>query len=280
MQKVPAASVSSGQTAPTIMGPDKDFKEIYVVSGLVLFLAVVVAAFWYSSQSDEIQNDRSADALNGAHISQVIKNQTDPMPISAPAPAIHVEAAPLAGRASDVVHDDIFFEIGRKGLTDDGKAALLRHAELLKNEPDWGVLLQGYTDQQGSTSYNKVLGLKRAETVKRQLVDLGVPEGSIRTVSLGEEGALCRDTSDICRRMNRRVHLELRRIGSEHMIIPAIAPPVLAPVLTDPQAFIEPGTQAGEDLGTGAGPLESTTSLPEPDAALMIEESTVPTSAQ
>jgi peptidoglycan-associated lipoprotein len=262
------------------MGPDKDFKEIYIVSGLVLFLAVVVAAFWYSSQSDDIQNIQSADALNGAHISQVIKNPTDPMTASTSVPTTHVEAAPLAARVSDVVHDDIFFEVGRKGLTDGGKAALMRHAEFLKNEPDWGVLLQGHTDQQGSTSYNKILGIKRAETVKQQLVDLGVSETSIRTVSLGEEGALCIDTSDICRQMNRRVHLELRRIGSEHMIIPAIAPPVLAPVINDPQAFIEPGTQAGEDLGTGAGPLESTTSLPEPDAALMIEETTVPTLAQ
>ena len=280
MQKVPAASVSSGQTAPMIMGPDKDFKEIYIVSGLVLFLAVVVAAFWYFSQSDDIQNNRIADALHGTRISQAIKNPTDPMPVTASVSTTHVEAAPLATRVSDVLHDDIFFEIGRKGLTDDAKAALLRHAEFLKNEPDWGILLQGYTDQQGSMSYNKILGLKRAETVKQQLMDLGVPETSIRAVSLGEEGALCVDTSDVCRRMNRRVHMELRRIGSEHMIIPAIAPPVPPLMVTDPQTFIEPETPAGDDLGAGASPLESTTSLPEPDAAPMREETIAPLSPQ
>jgi peptidoglycan-associated lipoprotein len=145
------------------------------------------------------------------------------VPISAPIPTTHVEMAPLATRGTDILHDDIQFEIGRKGLSDDGKAALQRHAEFLKSEPDWGILLQGYTDQQGSMSFNKTLGLKRAEAVKQQLIAFGVPETSIRTVSLGEEGALCIDNSDVCRRMNPRVHLEMRKIGQEHLVIPTVA---------------------------------------------------------
>ena len=38
-------------------------------------------------------------------------------------------------------------------------------------------------------------------------------------MSLGEEGVLCVDGSDICRHMNRRVHLEVRTIGQEHMVL-------------------------------------------------------------
>ena len=90
-------------------------------------------------------------------------------------------------------------------------------------------------------SFNKVLGMKRAETVKQALMAMGVPETSIRTVSLGEEGALCIDTSDVCRRMNRRVHLEMRKIGQEHLVIPTLA--------------VEPATdllEAGIDLSTEA----------------------------
>lgn len=36
-------------------------------------------------------------------------------------------------------------------------------------------------------------------------------------VSLGKEGVLCIDNSDVCRHMNRRIHLEMRKIGQEHM---------------------------------------------------------------
>ena len=42
-------------------------------------------------------------------------------------------------------------------------------------------------------------------------------------VSLGKDGALCLDNSDVCRNMNRRVHLEIRKIGKDHMILPTVA---------------------------------------------------------
>lgn len=231
MQKSPTATVSAGSVAPTLVGPDRDMKDVYILSGLVGFLAIVVAAFWYYSQADEAaHSNRSSEALDNTQVSQVLKDSTDKVAVSPAIPITHVETAPLASRSTDILHDDIQFEIGRKGLTDDGKAALQRHAEFLKNEPDWGVLLLGYTDQQGSMSFNKILGMKRAETVKQQLISLGVPESAIRTVSLGEEGALCIDQSDVCRQLNRRVHLEMRKIGQEHMLIPAIA----AEPVTDP----------------------------------------------
>lgn len=225
MQKTPTATVSTGPIAPKITGPDKDMKDTYIFSGLILFLAIVVASFWYYSQADEAAHSNpSTEALNGTQVSQALKTSTDnTTPVTAPIPTTNVEAAPLAARSLDVLHDDIQFEIGRKGLTDDAKADLQRHAEFLKGEPDWGVLLQGYTDQQGSMSFNKILGMKRAETIKQQLIALGVPESAIRTVSLGEEGALCIDNSDLCRRMNRRVHMEMRKVGRDHLMIPAAA---------------------------------------------------------
>ncbi len=242
MQKTPTAAVSAGRVTPTIVGPDKDMKDVYMLSGLVFFLAVVIAAFWYYSQADEAaHSNRSTEALDRTQVPQVLKTSADSAPVPVPVLATHVDAASLATRSTDILHDDIQFEIGRKGLSDDGKAALQRHAEFLKGEPEWGVLLQGYTDQQGSMSFNKNLGLKRAETVKQRLMALGVPETAIRTVSLGEEGALCIDNSDVCRRMNRRVHVEMRKVGQEHLAVSALA----VETATDPlETGIDPSTEA------------------------------------
>ena len=271
MQKAPTASVSSGHVAPTIIGPDRDMKEMYMVSGLVLFLAVVVAAFWFYSQSDEVAHtNRATNSLTNTQIATTLNAQTDAASTPASVPATLIEGIPVATRSSDVLHDDIFFEINRKGLTDDGKAALQRHAEFLKNESDWGVLVQGYTDQQGSMSFNKILGLKRAETVKQHLMTLGVPETAIRTVSLGEEGALCIDNSDTCRRTNRRVHLELRRIGQEHMVIPAIAPPAVMDTTPD---SIDAISQTDDSPVAEDSLLESTTASPESVLAPPVEQS-------
>ena len=278
MQKAPTASVSSGQVAPTIIGPDRDMKEMYMVSGLVLFLAVVVAAFWFYSQSDEVAHtNRATNSLTNTQIATTLTAQTDAASTPASVPATLIEGIPVATRSSDVLHDDIFFEINRKGLTDDGKAALQRHAEFLKNESDWGVLVQGYTDQQGSMSFNKILGLKRAETVKQHLMSLGISETAIRTVSLGEEGALCIDSSDTCRRTNRRVHLELRRIGQEHMVIPAIAPPAVMDTTPD---SIDAISETDDSPVAEDSLLESTTASPESVLAPPMEQSILPPAPQ
>ena len=224
MQKAPTASVSAGPVAPTIIGPDGERKDVYILTGLVGFMAIVVAGFWYFSQTDEAAHSKYAsEAIDRAEVSQAFKTPTDTLPVSLSMPVVKVSGAPPTSRSTDIWHDDIHFEIGRKGLTDDAKASLQGHAAFLKREPDWGILLQGYTDQQGSMSFNKILGMKRAETVKQHLMTLGVPASSIRTVSLGEDGALCIDNSDVCRHLNRRVHLEMRKIGREHMVVPTMA---------------------------------------------------------
>ena len=278
MQKAPTASVSSGQVAPTIIGPDRDMKEMYMVSGLVLFLAVVVAAFWYYSQSDEAAHtNRATNSLTNTQLATTLNAQTEAASLTASVPAMRIEGIPVATRSSDVLHDDIFFEINRKGLTDDGKAALQRHAEFLKNESDWGVLVQGYTDQQGSLSFNKILGLKRAETVKQHLMALGVPETAIRTVSLGEEGALCIDSSDTCRRTNRRVHLELRRIGQEHMVIPAVAIPAVIDTTPD---SVDPISQVDDSAVAEDSLLESSTPSSEVIPTPPVEPSVLPATPQ
>ncbi|HAP40277.1 MAG TPA: hypothetical protein DCQ94_11050 [Nitrospira sp.] len=270
MQKAPTATVSAGPVAPTIMGPEKDMKDVYILSGLVGFLAIVVAAFWYYSQADEAaHSNRATEALNSTQVSQVLKDSTEQMPVTASVPTTRVESVPLASRSTDILHDDIPFEVGRKGLTDDGKAALQRHAEFLKSAPDWGVLVQGYTDQQGSMSFNKILGLKRAETVKQQLIALGVPDTVIRTVSLGEEGALCIDRSDVCRRMNRRVHLEMRKIGLEHMVSAPLATEALTDSLAD---HVDRSSETGTADPIGETPASS--SAEADPAATAVDSST------
>ena len=218
MQK-PSSSVSSGNISPAVVGSDKGTKEVYVLGGVVLSLAIVIAAFWYySGQDQSFASKTPIDSLTGAQVTNVLKSTTPLVE-----PIVHNQIVPASSYKSDSIHTDIYFEVGRKGLTDDAKAILATQADLAKNDPDLGILVQGYTDQQGSASYNKKLGLMRGEKVKEYLVGLGVSDQVIKVVSLGKDGVLCLDTSDVCRNMNRRVHLEMRKIGQEHMVLPTVA---------------------------------------------------------
>ena len=219
MQK-PSSPVSSGNISPAIVGPSKDTKEVYVIGLGVLGLAIVIGAFWYfSGQGQSYATKAPVETLTNAQVANVLKTSTTP-PIE---PIVHSPTVPTSSVKSDSIHTDIYFEVGRKGLTDDAKAILATQADLAKNDPDLGILVQGYTDQQGSVSYNMKLGMKRAETVKAELMNAGVAEHQIKVVSLGKDGALCLDNSDVCRNMNRRVHLEIRKIGKDHMILPTVA---------------------------------------------------------
>ena len=252
MQKGPS-QVSSGAIAPTVIGPNKDMKEVYILSGLVLVLAGTIGAFWYySGQDQSFASKTPAETLTSAQVTNVLKTATAPIV----EPVINTRIA-----RPDSIHTDIYFEVGRKDLTDDAKAILATQADLAKSDPDLGILVQGFTDQQGSASYNKKLGLMRAEKVKEYLVGLGVSDQIIKVVSLGEDGVLCIDTSDICRNMNRRVHLEIRNIGKDHMILSTV---VTEPTTTNQMQAVSGQNGNAEDHGSLVDNLSP--SLADPSA--------------
>jgi len=234
MHKGPS-QVTSGNIAPTISGPNKD-KDVFVVSGLVVSLAAVIGAFWYYSSTD---HTTSQEQLNGSQVSEVLNNQSLATPVSLS--PTRIQEAPTT--KPGIIHTDLYFEVGRKGLTDEARKLLQEQAAFLKSDANLGVLVQGYTDQQGSASYNMKLGMKRADTVKTELINAGVGEHQIKIVSLGKDGVLCIDNSDVCRQMNRRVHLEIRTIGQEHMIAPVVA---TTPAVNPSQTAVDPSQQADD----------------------------------
>ncbi|HZC81305.1 MAG TPA: OmpA family protein, partial [Nitrospiraceae bacterium] len=226
--------------------------------GLVMAVAVVTGGFWYySGQGQPYASKSQSEPLTNAQVAQVLKTSTIP-PVE---PIVHSQSIPAASYKSDSIHTDLYFEVGRKGLTDDAKAILATQADLAKNDPDLGILVQGYTDQQGSASYNMKLGMKRAETVKAELMNAGVAEHQIKVVSLGKDGVLCLDSSDVCRNMNRRVHLEIRKIGKDHMILPTVA---TEPTAAEPMQSVNDQNANTDGHGSLAG--EFLPSLADPSA--------------
>ncbi len=259
-----SSQVSSGNISSKVIGPQKETKEVMVVAGVVLFIGGLLAAIWLYSQignqvkaspaTSKIQSTEVTDLLKKtAVVNQAIVSTTNPTQVTA-----SVASMP------DVLHADIYFEVGRKGLTDEGKAQLSDQAAMLKQHKDYGVLIQGYTDQQGSAGYNKQLGMKRAEAVKAELVSAGIAEHRIQTVSLGEEGVLCVDGSDICRGMNRRVHMEVRKIGQQHMVLP----PAPATISEPSESSIDSSStmEDGDSTTESAPPAPSDPMTSEPVA--------------
>ncbi len=73
------------------------------------------------------------------------------------------------------------------------------------------IVVAGHTDAKGNPKYNQQLSLKRAESVKRFLMDNGVAADRLQTVGYGSERLLTPDRPEDPQ--NRRV--EIRDIGEE-----------------------------------------------------------------
>jgi peptidoglycan-associated lipoprotein len=99
----------------------------------------------------------------------------------------------------------IYFDFDRYEIRSDAKPTLRGNADAIKSNAGWGtVTVEGHCDERGSEEYNLALGERRASGVKRYLVDLGVPESRLRTVSFGEAKPAVVGHDESAWRYNRR----------------------------------------------------------------------------
>jgi outer membrane protein OmpA-like peptidoglycan-associated protein len=86
-------------------------------------------------------------------------------------------------RVADTV--EVHFPFNRSDLGDAAQTALLRIVKELQDNPGLAVELAGYTDSQGAREYNYQLSQRRVESVRRFLVEKGIPLFRIQAIGLG-----------------------------------------------------------------------------------------------
>jgi len=101
----------------------------------------------------------------------------------------------------------IYFDFNKTELLHKDKAALLKLAKYLHNEPHKALQVIGHTDLPGADGYNKTLGEKRAMEVKNFLIQLGIQEERLVVGSMGEHNPLI--NTETKNELNRRAELEI-----------------------------------------------------------------------
>jgi peptidoglycan-associated lipoprotein len=109
-----------------------------------------------------------------------------------------------AADASACNWEPVTFEFNEFKLGSDAQSRLSTLAECLKKEKG-PVRLEGHADERGTEEYNLQLSNKRAASVKRYLVDLGVPNATLETVGFGENRPAQSGSSESAWAANRRV---------------------------------------------------------------------------
>jgi peptidoglycan-associated lipoprotein len=104
---------------------------------------------------------------------------------------------------------DVFFHLDSWSIPEEGRQALSAAADWLRDHPAENMIIEGHCDERGTSAYNLVLGEKRANSVRRYLMDLGVKPQILRVVTYGKERPFCREHHEECYQQNRRSHLVL-----------------------------------------------------------------------
>ncbi len=77
--------------------------------------------------------------------------------------------------------------------------------ELLQENPEGVLIIEGYASSDGDDAYNIELSIKRAQAVKAYLVEIGVSKDRLEVRGLGEAEPISDNVSKEGRAENRRV---------------------------------------------------------------------------
>ena len=101
----------------------------------------------------------------------------------------------------------VFFDWDKSTLSAQAMATISEAAAAYKASGSARITDVGNTDTSGSPGYNVALSLRRAEEVKKALIQNGVPAAAIDTAGRGETNLLVATSDGVREAQNRRVEL-------------------------------------------------------------------------
>ena len=109
-----------------------------------------------------------------------------------------------------VTEHTVHFDIDQSTLSPAEQKLFEKYVKTLPIDGKLTLMVIGYTDQDGSLDYNLTLSKKRAETIKRKLIDAGVPEKNISVYYYGESKLIHKgDYSKEIKAQDRKVEIKL-----------------------------------------------------------------------
>ena len=84
---------------------------------------------------------------------------------------------------------------------------LSAHASYLKANPNQKMIIQGNTDERGTTEYNLALGQRRSDAVRKSLNLMGVSDNQMEAVSFGKEKPKSEGDNEAAWAENRRADI-------------------------------------------------------------------------
>ncbi len=111
----------------------------------------------------------------------------------------------LENKGAKLILKGVNFETASAALTKESYAILDGVIPGLKDNKEVELEVRGYTDSQGTASYNQKLSERRANTVMQYLINNGIEASRLRAVGYGEKDPIASNRTAEGRAQNRRI---------------------------------------------------------------------------
>ena len=162
-------------------------RRISVRKGLSLLACTAMAAFLMACATTDKASDDTGEATGSEFDQGAVPDDT--------------------GSGTDMgsnQYGTVYFAFDRSDIDNAGRSTLKGDADAMSTA-QMPITVQGYTDDRGTAEYNLALGDRRANSVRSYLINLGVQERRLKTVSYGESDPAVQGQNEAAWAMNRRV---------------------------------------------------------------------------
>ncbi|MCC6698424.1 MAG: OmpA family protein [Candidatus Hydrogenedentes bacterium] len=112
--------------------------------------------------------------------------------------------APAPEERTVVLPSEVLFDLDKSVLKPEGKAAVDKVVADIKAHTLDQLVIEGHTCDLGSAEYNMGLSQRRADSVRRYMIEQGIDGSRITTEAYGETRPAVPNTSEPNRKLNRR----------------------------------------------------------------------------
>lgn len=118
-------------------------------------------------------------------------------------------AAKKTERGMVITLGDVLFGTDLARLSPDGMRTAQKLADVLQQNPQRTVLVEGFTDSTGGASHNQELSERRATSVRSALMEMGVSRDRVAVRGYGQSYPVAANDTAQNRQLNRRVEIVL-----------------------------------------------------------------------
>ena len=138
-----------------------------------------------------------------------VRNQQNPFMLDIPLQPVHenysvVDTTKKQKEGVPVILKNVFFAIGSAELRPESQAELNRLKQLMDENPQMKIRINGHTDNEGSDSENLQLSDRRAKSVRDYLISKGIAVNRLDSRGYGETLPIADNNNPQGRQQNRR----------------------------------------------------------------------------